>query len=225
MSNRKWPKALDESLPEIKLYSNGSADEKSRYDELAALYSIIIATDKLERAYARRSITYSEYFKLCNEHLSQFRITERAALGEGEETATTIEGFMKLYNMNCPLAFHRLEKVGLPELNIQTNEGGENDAKISMEITEHFITAMDAVLVSERAMEDLQPLLSALMNALIHLPNAPASFSPKVKVNDWLMRLNKMRAVDTLDDEDATQLRHDLSDAYTEFKRFVSARR
>ena len=94
-----------------------------------------------------------------------------------------------------------------------------------MEITEHFITAMDAVLVSERAMEDLQPLLSALMYALTHLPNAPASFSPKVKVNDWLMRLNKMRAVDTLDDEDATQLRHDLSDAYTEFKRFVSARR
>ena len=121
MSNRKWPKALDESLPEIELYSNRSTNEKRRYDELEALYSIIIATDNLERAYARRSITYSEYFTQCNEHLKQFRIIERAALGGGEETATTIEGFMKLYNMNCPLAFHRLEKVGQPEPNIQTN--------------------------------------------------------------------------------------------------------
>ena len=215
--------AEGESLPEIELYSKTTP--RQRYDELADFYSIVIATDKLERAYARQSITYSEYSTQCNEHLKQFKIAERAALGEGEETATSTEAFMKLYHMNCPLAFHRLVIDGQPEPDIRlVGGGGENDAQISMEITEKFITAMDAVNLDVRAMEELQPLLSALMNALVHLPDTPTSFSPNVKVREWLMRLNAMRAVDAIDEEDATQLRHDLNDAYTEFKRFVSAR-
>jgi hypothetical protein len=71
---------------------------------------------------------------------------------------------------------------GKPEPNIQTNRRGKNDAKISMAITEHFITTTDTVDLDVSVMEELQPLLSALMNALIHLPNTPTSFSPNVKV-------------------------------------------
>ena len=84
-----------------------------------------------------------------------------------------------------------------------------------------FITAMDSVSLDQRAVDELQPLLSDLNDALFRLPDTPENFEPNLKVNSWLQKLNAMRAVDELGDEEARQLKHDLDSAYTEFTRYL----
>lgn len=89
---------------------------------------------------------------------------------------------------------------------------------------QHFITAMDAVKLDQRAVDELQPLLSDLMNALIQLPDTPNDFGPNYKVQNWLEKLNAMRAVDMIDEDDGRQLYHDLDTAYSEFSRYLKSK-
>ena len=223
MYNSKWPKALDESLPEIELYS--SARERNEYENMATLYTIIIATEHLERAYAQDAITQHEYVTECNKLLGQFKIAEKAALGGGEKTGMTTEAFMKLYQMDCPRAAHRLLRMGVPEPIKAAAAGDAARAAVTVaETVQHFITTMDAVKLEQRAVDELQPLLSDLLNALVQLPDTPNGFSPNDKVKKWLERLNAMRAVDMIGEDDARQLYHDLDSAYSDFSRYLRAK-
>jgi ESCRT-I complex subunit VPS28 len=223
MYNSKWPKSLDESLPEIELYS--SARERNEYENMAALYTIIIATEHLERAYAQDAITQQEYVTECNKLLGHFKIAEKAALGGGEKTGMTTEAFMKLYQMDCPRAAHRLMRMGVPEpIKVATAGDAARAAVIIAETVQHFITTMDAVKLEQRAVDELQPLLSDLLNALVQLPDTPNGFSPNNKVKKWLERLNAMRAVDMIGEDDARQLYLDLDSAYSDFSRYLRAK-
>ena len=89
------------------------------------------------------------------------------------------------------------------------------------ETTQHFITTMDAVKLEQRAVDELQPLLSDLMNCLTRLPETPNDFEPNRVIQQWLQKLNLMRAVDEIDEDDARQLCHDLDSAYAEFTRYL----
>lgn len=80
---------------------------------------------------------------------------------------------------------------------------------------------MDSISLDQRAVDELQPLLSDLNDALFRLPDTPNDFEPNRKVNHWLQKLNAMRAVDELNDDDARQLKYDLDSAYTEFTRYL----
>ena len=223
MYNSKWPKSLDESLPEIELYS--SARERNEYENMATLYTIIIATEHLERAYAQDAITQQEYVTECNKLLGHFKIAEKAALGGGEKTGMTTEAFMKLYQMDCPRAAHRLMRMGVPEpIKVATAGDAARAAVIIAETVQHFITTMDAVKLEQRAVDELQPLLSDLLNALVQLPDTPNGFSPNDKVKKWLERLNAMRAVDMIGEDDARQLYLDLDSAYSDFSRYLRAK-
>ena len=214
MNSGKWPKAIDESSPEIDLYENSK--ERKAYDNLADLYAIITATEHLERAYANDVITQAEYNLECNKLLSQFKITENAALGKDSMTTET---FMRVYQMDCPRAAERLLRMGVPE---STKTSGDHNVAMTVkDTTQHFITAMDAVKLDQRAVDELQPLLSDLMSALTQLPDVPNDFGPNDKVRRWLERLNGMRAVDMIDDDDSRQLYLDLDSSYTEFERYL----
>jgi ESCRT-I complex subunit VPS28 len=70
---------VSETDQEIELYSN--AKERQAYDDQANLYAIIMATEHLERAYARDDLTKEEYTTECNKLISQFRLAEKAAIG------------------------------------------------------------------------------------------------------------------------------------------------
>jgi ESCRT-I complex subunit VPS28 len=80
---------------------------------------------------------------------------------------------------------------------------------------------MDAVKLEQRAVDELHPLLSDLMDSLTRLPDTPNDFEPNRKVRKWLQKLNQMRAVDQIDEDDARQLYHDLDSAYSEFTRYL----
>ncbi|KAL7549873.1 hypothetical protein ACHAWF_013130 [Thalassiosira exigua] len=213
-------RALDESLPEIDLYE--SSKERKAYENMGDLYTIITATEHLERAYAQDAITQSEYTTECNKLLSQFKIAEKAALGKKNGSMTT-ETFMRVYQMDCPRAADRLLRMGVPEP-LKNNSGEANVAMSVAETVQHFITAMDAVKLDQRAVDELQPLLSDLMNALIQLTDTPNDFGPNHKVRKWLEKLNAMRAVDMIDEDDGRQLYHDLDSAYSEFTRYLRAK-
>jgi ESCRT-I complex subunit VPS28 len=69
---------------EVELYT--TSKERQMYDDQANLYAIIMATEHLERAFARDAITREEYTTECNKLISQFRLAEKAALTPGMTT-------------------------------------------------------------------------------------------------------------------------------------------
>jgi ESCRT-I complex subunit VPS28 len=116
--------------------------------------------------------------------------------------------FMHIYQMDCPRARERLLVMGVPE-----PIKSEDQSKVAMTVAEtvqHFITAMDAVKLEQRAVDELQPLLSDLMESLARLPETPTDFEPNKKVEKWLKTLNSMRAVEEISEEDSRQLYLDL---------------
>jgi ESCRT-I complex subunit VPS28 len=189
--------------------------EREAYDEQANLFAIILATEHLERAYARDAISAAEYTEQCKKLLSQFRLAERA-LANGMTTET----FMSIYDMDCPRAAERLLKMGVPEAIKQGGDDYGHSVTIA-ETVQHFITAMDAVKLDQRAVDELHPLLSDLNDVLTRLPETPNDFEPNRKVQMWLLKLNEMRAVEEITDEDSRQLYHDLDLAYAEFTRYL----
>jgi ESCRT-I complex subunit VPS28 len=210
----------DRNQHEMDLFE--STSERALYDHLGDLYSIITATESLERAYARNALTREEYLKECNSLLSQFRVAERVALTKN----MTSETFMQVYQMDCPLAADRLLKIGVPEQMLAPSSAKAHDVAITVaETAEHFITTMDALKLETKAVDELQPLLSDLMNSLVRLPETPNDFEPNRILQSWLQKLNVMRAVDEIDEADSRQLFMDLDAAYQEFKRYLSAKK
>jgi ESCRT-I complex subunit VPS28 len=110
--------------------------------------------------------------------------------------------------------------MGVPEP-IKSGDNDDNHAVTVAEAVQHFITAMDAVKLEQRAVDELQPLLSDLLDSLTRLPETPNDFEPNRKVSKWLQKLNQLRAVDEIDEEDSRQLYHDLDSAYAEFTRYL----
>jgi len=163
---------------------------------------------------------HMQYTSECNKLISQFRVAEKVALGK----SMSAETFMQVYQMECPLAADRLLRIGVPEQMLSSNASADKTAITVAETAEHFITAMDALKLETRAVDELQPLLSDLMNCLVRLPEIPNDFEPNRIVQQWLQKLNLMRAVDEIEEDDSRQLYFDLDAAYQEFKRFLSDR-
>jgi ESCRT-I complex subunit VPS28 len=208
---RNTSDGTDDAEFTIDLYQ--TSREREEYDEQANLYAIILATEHLERAFARDAISASEYTEQCKKLLSQFRLAERGLRGQ-----MTTETFMAIYQMDCPGAVERLLKMGVPE---SIKSGDTSHSVTIAETVQHFITAMDAVKLEQRAVDELQPLLSDLLDVMTRLPDTPNDFEPNRKVQLWLRKLNEMRAVDEIDDDDSRQLYHDLDSAYSEFTRYL----
>lgn len=203
----------DDETEAIQLYE--TSKERAAYDEQANLYAIIMATEHLERAYARDAIEQKEYSAQCKKLISQFKMAERAL-----PNLMTTELFMSTYQMDCPRAVERLLKMGIPE----PLKGGTDDANHAVTVAETvqmFITTMDAVKLEQRAVDELQPLLSDLMHTLAKVPDTPSDFEPNKKVQKWLLKLNSMRAVEEISDEDSRQLYLDLDSGYTDFTRYL----
>eukprot|EP00957_Ditylum_brightwellii_P045210 3427184-Ditylum_brightwellii.AAC.1 len=93
----------------------------------------------------------------------------------------TTETFMQLYQMDCPRARERLLIMGVPEQIKTSDDSGHHVAVTVAETVQHFITAMDAVKLEQRAVDELQPLLRDLMDALTQLPETPNDFEPNKK--------------------------------------------
>ena len=216
---------------EVKL-SNNSQD-REKYDNLADLFSILTATEHLERLYIRDAITVQEYTVACQKLIAQYK-TAVGLLGVGD-----VEQFMREYGLTCAAAVKRLVTVGVPAT-IEHGEasGEQNSAKTVAETVQYFITLMDSLKLNYVAVDQIHPQLSDLIQS-IHRVSLPKEYEGKAKIRNWLIVLNKMKASDELSADQVRQLLFDLerqrkalnhlnqptnnpfNSSYSEFNRFI----
>eukprot|EP00634_Sargassococcus_sp_CCMP2135_P007990 CAMPEP_0198658180 /NCGR_PEP_ID=MMETSP1467-20131203/23400_1 /TAXON_ID=1462469 /ORGANISM="unid. sp., Strain CCMP2135" /LENGTH=214 /DNA_ID=CAMNT_0044394435 /DNA_START=17 /DNA_END=661 /DNA_ORIENTATION=+ len=204
-------------MEEVKLYS--TTRERRKYDDMADLYALIKTTEKLEKAFARDAIKPDEYETACLRLISQFKASESALRTDG--TIKSADEFMKEYRMDCPRARERLLRCGVPATTLNQASAQSRTAEQALRVAEcvqHFITAMDALKLEQRAVDEVQPLVSDLMTSLSRLPSAPCPVG-KEKLQHWLVTLNSLRAAHEIDEDQARQLAFDLDNAYSEFHR------
>jgi ESCRT-I complex subunit VPS28 len=212
------PRHARRKLNEVKLFD--SARERGTYEELSDLYSIIKATEALEVAYARDAVSTSEYGEACSKLISQFRTTESGLVSGGK--IASVDKFMKDFSVDCPRAYDRLVRVGVPATVIHASHDDRQESVLVAETVQYFITAMDALKLEQRAVDEIQPLVADLMNALTKIRGLAADFEGKRKLQYWLEQLNKMRAVDNIDEDAARQLIFDLESSYSAFMAYLS---
>jgi len=60
------------------------------------------------------------------------------------------------------------------------------------------------------------------MSSLGKAPNLPADFEGLLKMRLWLKKLNEMRAMDEIDEDDSRQLLFDLDTSYSAFHKHLA---
>ncbi|KAJ1865349.1 Vacuolar protein-sorting-associated protein 28 [Coemansia sp. RSA 989] len=195
----------------VKLYSTSS--EREVYDNMAALYAIIMSLECLERAFARDSVSAHDYTTECNKLLLQYKTVSQMISQE------ELTDFPQKYQLNCPAASRRLE-VGIPSTieHSSTSSGSISNAKHIAEAVQGFITINDALGLNMRSVDKLHPLLTDLLQSINATALIPADFKWKATFRDWLIKLNQMKASDELDDDQVRQLMFEVEQAFHEFK-------
>jgi ESCRT-I complex subunit VPS28 len=95
---------------------------------------------------------------------------------------------------------------------------------VVMQTTQAFITAMNALELNQRAVDDIQPLIADSVSSLQRVYGIRGSdFEWVRKLDGWLKTLKDMSAHDALDEDQARQLLFDLNNSYSEFNNFLNA--
>mmetsp|Transcript_37832 Transcript_37832/g.45608 ORF Transcript_37832/g.45608 Transcript_37832/m.45608 type:complete len:223 (-) Transcript_37832:606-1274(-) len=209
--------STDVSEGQVKLWNNKR--EREECDNKADLFALIKTVDRLEKAYVRDAISAEEYEATCFNFIAKFK-TLTTTIGYSHEA---VEDFIVEYNIDSPAAVNRLLVSGVPAT-VQHGtpsrpEAGEshqprNSAVAVAETVQHFITTMDSLNLKMVATDQIYPLLNDLMQSLNKLSDLPPEFEGKVKVKEWMSRLDKMRASDELSEEQVRQLLFDLESSY-----------
>lgn len=119
---------------EVKLHE--SVSERKRYEELADLYSIFRTTEFVEAVYVEDTISEKEYTELCSRLIAQFKTVESALLAAG--VIDSVEGFTKAYGVDCPRAYDRLIRVGVPATVIHSSRDDRGESIIVAETVWNF---------------------------------------------------------------------------------------
>lgn len=228
---------LDE---EIKLYTN--AADRDRFDNLSAIFSILVSLEFLEKAYVRDSVPVSQYRESCARLLSQYAAGTRSIVGTPDYVS--IESFCSQYKLTCPLAMARI-KDGNPAGGFDEEEAaqqqqrrqedlvvpaapsappavpkGTSAARVA-ETVQNFITLMDALKLSFRAKDQLHPLLSDLMTSLTEQDEETdedvQEIPGKGRIVKWLIKINQMKVSEEISEEDARELFFEVETLYGEY--------
>ncbi len=199
------------------MYDNQA--ERRKVSELEDFYAIIVATEHLESAFINDLISKDEYNQSCSKLIAQFKSQENALLSSKNIESTKL--FIRKYNLNCPKAEIRLLKEGVPATVIYaTPKANQNSGLGVAQVTQAFITAMDNVKLGLNAVDELQPLIADLMSYLNN-SGIPKDFEAAQFVKKWLIKLNQMRAVETLNEDECRGLLFDLQKGYDTYVRWL----
>lgn len=198
-----------------------NSKERAQFDNLADLYSVIVATEHLETAYVRDAVDAESYTKACSKLIAQFKVCRETV----SSYCPDIEQFMRDHRMQCAAAVTRLLRAGVPAT---VEHGGAADAPatekedrlVVFHAVQAFITTMDQLKLDMRAVDELHPNLSDLMTALNKVPNLPPDHESRSKVKAWLVTLNSMRAHEELSPDQARQMSFDLEQGYQALELF-----
>ena len=143
--------------------------------------------------------------------------------------------------MDCPRATERL-RIGLPSTLVNPGHSHSHNpstyptphtststttapptsssapsASAIANATENFITFLDALRIKIRAKDQLHPLLSEVIQSANKVV-AGDDFAGRADIVRWLIRLNGMRAGESLGEEEARECAFELEGAYAGFK-------
>lgn len=92
------------------------------------------------------------------------------------------------------------------------------DTAVVVDVTTGFIMVSDTVAMDMRSVDQLQPQVSKLLEALNKLPKLPADYPAKTKMRGWLQTMDGMRADEELDEAQGRQLTFDIQTELTNFR-------
>lgn len=195
------------------------ATQDEELEDLAELYAIIRACEKLERAYVQSQVGVDEYDTECQSLLSKFKTLK-------ESLNLDVQTFMHASGLNdCRMARHRLINSGMPA----TAEHRASQTKGSVQavqVAELFINALDTISLGERAASRVHPklleLVTSLDSARYWLPPDFTTSGHLHTLRAWLHQLSNMHATDELNERDLQELSHKLEAAYTVFKNYLN---
>ncbi|AGO11814.1 AaceriADR043Wp [[Ashbya] aceris (nom. inval.)] len=221
-STRSFNKALFEEVP---LFDASTTPQQREVTEtLSEIYSIIVALEQVEKAYLKDGISSEEYTISVNKLIAQYK----TYLGNNPDVQAVfgdLQQFRQRWNINASNAIARLER-GMPvtvEHGIQgtsgdnpaSSSGTQFNAKAVAEATGNFITVMDALKLKFKAKDQLHPLMSELLLSINRV--GPQDFEKRSKLVEWIVQINKMKANESLSDDEARELLFDLDSAYKAF--------
>jgi len=196
-------------MQEVRLFENSS--ERERVDNMSELYAVLNSLECLEKVFSRDYILPKEYTAECSKLLVQYKVALR--LSEG----TNIEEFVKKYRIQCPAALERIRE----DRPITVRDDKGNALKCIADIVELFITFLDQLKLSIRAVDELFPNLSELHISIQSMSSLPGDFDAKLKVKNWHDKLKGMAASEEISDDIARQMIFEIETAYQEFSRFL----
>lgn len=208
-----------EQRDEIPLFENG--DERQMYEDLADLAGIIKAADLLEIAFSRQAMPADVYTRECSMLISHFRSLERPLIRDGIITST--EDFVKKYEIRARRGLERLA-LGIPATALMqpADNTSRETTSIAVDVSLHLVTAMNAVQLGQRAVDELQPLMVAFITPLSRMKRLPADEPWMKKLQGWLISLNSMTASERISEEQARQLSFDLDNGLTQFREWCA---
>mmetsp|Transcript_105983 Transcript_105983/g.129271 ORF Transcript_105983/g.129271 Transcript_105983/m.129271 type:complete len:214 (+) Transcript_105983:87-728(+) len=197
--------------------------DRLKYDKLGDLYSIIITVEHLETIWARDGCDDDSYTNACQKLITQYKTLQPTI----EKYYPKIDTFFIEYCPECFAARNRLLNVGVPATifhgtsNNNNNNNNKSNQLIIAQTVQHFITTVDGLQLSLKAVDEIHPHLKDLMESINKVISLPPDHPSKKKVQEWLIILNKMKASDELDDDQIRQMTFDLENAYAEFVKFL----
>ncbi len=112
---------------------------------------------------------------------------------------------------------------GVPATVIHGTSEHQTESVVVAETVQAFITTMDALKLGQRAVDEVQPLVAEVMTSLMRVANLPSNFEGAVKLKLWLKKLNEMRAVDEIEEDESRQLLFDVESSYSAFHKHLQA--
>eukprot|EP01084_Bolivina_argentea_P298341 514101_1 len=203
---------------EVQLYS--STKERRKWDQLGDLFAILKTVEHLEAVRIQGVVSADEYTHACQDLIGRFKSLESALVREKLMGEGGAEAFAKEFGMDVPYAIDRLVTYGVPATVLHKSHDGRDAssaARQAAEVTQHFITVMDALKLEQKAVDEIHPLISDLVSRMNKCQRLPDDFIGVNKAKKWLATLNNMRASDELSDDQVRQLLHDLDIGYGAF--------
>eukprot|EP00760_Papus_ankaliazontas_P022826 PhM_4_TR19030/c0_g1_i1/m.67208/K12184/VPS28; ESCRT-I complex subunit VPS28 len=198
-------------------------EERQRCEYEADLYSLIVSIEKLEKAHLRFLVSESTFQTTMKQLLGKFSdLCDQMDL----PTIDAVDKFMRKYRLTCPAAKNRITLgsvspgAGSPSSRTdkpntsnpaEAQQRSAVNPKYVLEVGQLFITLLDSLKLGQNAKDQIQPLLSDLIDAL---ERGLKDFEEIPQLKMWHGRLEAMRASDELDAESARDMAYDVERGY-----------
>lgn len=197
--------------------------ERAQYEDMAAMFALIICADRLESAWARRSaVETADYEREITAIINKYRTVKSAARSTVPDVGRFYAEYISAFGTEAELGKYRLIDSGRPGtdeagLHGTTEQRRREQSKFASQCTQLFITLQDNIELKLRTVESILPDAESLMKSLDRLDALGTNCVFRQRLDEWVRKMNSMYASDELSDDDAAQFKLHLDLGYTEF--------